>query len=548
MEANTHFPGRRRRALILCFDGTGNKFQGNSGDSNIIKIFSMIDRQSASIHSYYQPGIGTYIEDSALSKTSHLARLRSWYLKAKDQAVGTSFDRHVMGGYEFLMENYEEGDDIYFFGFSRGAYIARFLAQMLDSVGLLSRGNDQMLRFAWKAFAEWQTRLDETPEQKKKKKETYEFLRAFRETFSRPNSVPRFETAWLKRARYPYTSKSSAKIIRHAVAIDERRAKFRQNLISQKKGYAVTANSKSNGAGEKDNDRPTPPQRSNTADLRFKPRRNALAPPVSKTVSRMPSNVSINSTTAAQEPAFVTDEEEDDELEEQDVQEIWFPGCHADIGGGWPEPGMRAGLSHAPLLWMIREARKAGMPFDESALQDAGFFLDDLNLDPITEPNFDEGGPPEIRIDGEQADVNANSFKQACDLLHAASTQGMIHDSLSFKRGTPGTGVLAWKAMEYLPFRRMDLRDDGTWAPIRWPLPCGEVRDIPKDAWVHSSALKRMDHDPSYRPGNLIIGGGGRGVKVAPEHYGKGSWKILREHGNPVGEVLLRADVLENGC
>ena len=72
------------------------------------------------------------------------------------------------------------------------AYIARFLAQMLDSVGLLSRGNDEMMRFAWKAFAQWQTRLDETPEQKRKKKETYEFMRAFRETFSRPVRRIRF--------------------------------------------------------------------------------------------------------------------------------------------------------------------------------------------------------------------------------------------------------------------------------------------------------------------------------------------------------------------
>lgn len=72
------------------------------------------------------------------------------------------------------------------------AYIARFLAQMLDAVGLLSKGNDQMLRFAWKAFSEWQTRLDETAEQKKKKKETYQFMRAFRETFSRPVRRIRF--------------------------------------------------------------------------------------------------------------------------------------------------------------------------------------------------------------------------------------------------------------------------------------------------------------------------------------------------------------------
>jgi len=50
------------------------------------------------------------------------ARIRSWYLKAKDSAIGSSFDQHVVGGYRFLMRFYNPGDDIYFFGFSRGAY------------------------------------------------------------------------------------------------------------------------------------------------------------------------------------------------------------------------------------------------------------------------------------------------------------------------------------------------------------------------------------------------------------------------------------------
>src|SRR5207245_879342 len=97
-----------------------------------------------------------------------------------------------------------------------------------------------------------------------------------------------------------------------------------------------------------------------------------------------------------------------------------------------------------------------------------------------------------------------------------------------------------WKIMEYLPFRRMDLRPDGSWKPIRWPLPCGETRDIPEDAKIHCSAIKRMKEDPKYRPGNLIIGGGGRGVKLAPEQFGMGQWKIVSNEGDPVREVYGR--------
>jgi uncharacterized protein (DUF2235 family) len=108
------FPAKK--SLILCFDGTGNKFQGSAGDSNILKIYSMLDKEDPHLFRYYQPGIGTYVESSSLSKKSRIGRIKSWYTKAKDQAVGTSFGEHVMAGYKFLMRYYTAGDDIYFFG------------------------------------------------------------------------------------------------------------------------------------------------------------------------------------------------------------------------------------------------------------------------------------------------------------------------------------------------------------------------------------------------------------------------------------------------
>lgn len=86
----------------------------------------------------------------------------------------------------------------------------------------------------------------------------------------------------------------------------------------------------------------------------------------------------------------------------------------------------------------------------------------------------------------------------------------------------------------------MDLQPDNSWKAIRFPLPRGEVRDIPDNALIHTSALKRMKADPTYRPGNLIVGGGGRGVVVAPKEYGIGNWQIVREEGSPIGECMVR--------
>lgn len=101
----------------------GNKFSGDESDSNILKyeifsiltrpcrlyetiakrrfrIFRMLARDGDNQYHYYQPGIGTYVTTGSLTHTSWTSRLESWYEKAKDSAIGTSFAEHVMGGYK----------------------------------------------------------------------------------------------------------------------------------------------------------------------------------------------------------------------------------------------------------------------------------------------------------------------------------------------------------------------------------------------------------------------------------------------------------------
>ncbi|KAI0438500.1 hypothetical protein F4803DRAFT_92238 [Xylaria telfairii] len=585
---------RTPRKLVLCFDGTGNKFRGDDSDSNILKIFRCLDREAGDQYHYYQPGIGTYVVSSSLSHTSTSARIKSWYLKAKDSAIGSSFDQHVVGGYRFLMRFYNPGDEIYFFGFSRGAYVARFLAEMIDYVGLLSHGNEEMVHFAWKAFSQWQSRNhDEAPEGREKRHEMYQFMKGFRETFSRPvkrirflglfdtvNSVPRFETAWMQRSKFPYTARSSAKVIRHCVSIDERRAKFRQDLMYQRKpegrhhGHQML-----HGLHEKYRARRPAVSGAASADGTARGRRATLAPPNERTFRRHSRSASRatrstvdghgNGPDCRSEISQVYDEDSDDD--EQDIDELWFAltvsqGGHADVGGGWEIlPGSKS-ASHVPLVYMIRQAEKAGLNFDTDKLIDMGLsdaiIYGDVNAGSNTNgdrPN--NGDVPGIRIDvsspsppAEPDGVQENwaHFKMQGprqngegrprpfhDMMHKAHV-ARIHDSLEFSSGLGAIPVLGWKFMEYLPFRRMDLQSDGSWKPIRWPLPGGETRDIPHTARVHGSVLRRMNHDPSYRPGNLIIGGGGRGIRKAPEEHGIGEWECVGGHGDPVDEVWVK--------
>ncbi|KAI1203287.1 hypothetical protein F5X97DRAFT_318423 [Nemania serpens] len=579
---------RAPRKLVLCFDGTGNKFRGDDSDSNILKIFRCLDREAGDQYHYYQPGIGTYIVSTSLSHTSLGARIRSWYLKAKDSAIGSSFDQHVVGGYRFLMRFYSPGDEIYFFGFSRGAYVARFLAEMIDYVGLLSHGNEEMVIFAWKAFSQWQSRHhDDSPEGRDKRHEMYRFMKGFRETFSRPvkrirflglfdtvNSVPRFETAWMQRSKFPYTARSSAKVIRHCVSIDERRAKFRQDLIYQKKPEGRhNRHHILHDIHEKYRARRPAVSGAISGDGTARGRRVTLAPPEERVFRHSRSASRATKSTidgpghapdARSEVSQLYDDDSDDE--EQDIDEIW--GGHGDVGGGWEILRDSKSASHVPLVYMIRQATKAGLNFDASKLSEMGLSealsSADDNTNSARSNHVEDVSVPDIHIDVSspspteapedvnQIERNWGHFKiQDFDgsggarpppfheMMHRAHV-ARIHDSLEFSSGLGTIPVLSWKFMEYLPFRRMDLQPDGSWKPIRWPLPGGETRDIPHTARVHGSVIRRMKHDASYRPGNLIIGGGGRGIRWAPERYGTGDWECVAGHGDPVDEVWVK--------
>jgi hypothetical protein len=182
-----------------------------------------------------------------------------------------------------------------------------------------------------------------------------EFMCAFRETFSRPvkpirflglfdtvNSVPAFENAWMQRSKFPYTARSSARVIRHAVSIDERRAKFRQDLISQEKPDNTMlykrhhkrkhARKLLSGPDLHDEDEKSGDDRG---------RRDTLAPPERFRDPHETAGIRSRSADYSQydgssrSPAEsimsfgVHDTWTSEEEGEQDILEVWFPGCHA---------------------------------------------------------------------------------------------------------------------------------------------------------------------------------------------------------------------------
>ncbi|PIG87416.1 hypothetical protein AARAC_007458 [Aspergillus arachidicola] len=378
-----------------------------------------------------------------------------------------------MDGYRFLMRFYRPGDGIYIFGFSRGAYVARMLAEMLDHIGLLEAGNEGKVRYVWSIFSKWAKCVNIADNDRKAKDDVYTYMKALRETFCRPvsqirflglfdtvNSIPRFEL-YRNRFLFPFTTKTSAKVIRHAVAIDEHRAKFRQDLLADVNPNTRSTRRKWQGHRE-----------------------------------RQP----IGTPYDAGDRPFTENQDTT-----QDIEEVWFAGFHAAIGGGLSlDKKQDLALSHVPLVWMVQEAQRVGLRFDPEKMKLFHCFDDSAANDGLS-------GNIEHSTDGQEAGDECD-FKT---FLWKATINGHIHDFLRYGHGVPWPTVLSWKIVEYLPFRRMALQSDGSWKPIRWPLPLGERRDLPKRAKVHGSVIRRMEANPKYRPGNLL-------------QYGKGKNKSLR--------------------
>jgi uncharacterized protein (DUF2235 family) len=119
MTVEETLPAPRKR-LALFFDGTWNEPGANT---NVWRLWLMLAAQSkdglAQLR-FYDEGVGTH-----------------WYDRLSGGAFGAGLSANVRLGYRWLMEHYDPGDEIFLFGFSRGAFTARSLAGMIARCGLL---------------------------------------------------------------------------------------------------------------------------------------------------------------------------------------------------------------------------------------------------------------------------------------------------------------------------------------------------------------------------------------------------------------------------
>ncbi|KAF8134268.1 hypothetical protein EV363DRAFT_1160695 [Boletus edulis] len=132
---NQCIPGQtvKGRNLVVCIDGTCNESGPNS--TNVVKLYDNVDRESTNPKqlALYLEGIGTHPESSHFGGLTALLEMTI----AFDIFDIRNVEKAVKKAYQWLAETYQEGDQIYLFGFSRGAYQVRVLAGMIHEVGLI---------------------------------------------------------------------------------------------------------------------------------------------------------------------------------------------------------------------------------------------------------------------------------------------------------------------------------------------------------------------------------------------------------------------------
>jgi uncharacterized protein (DUF2235 family) len=141
-----HVSGRRR--LVVCCDGTWNQpdevTDGLRAPTNVAKLALGVPdsgRDGTPQLLFYQHGVGT-------RRFEHV----------RGGAFGYGLSRNVRECYRFIVENYRPGDDLYFFGFSRGAYTARSTVGLIRNCGILRAEHQGRLAEAYRLYRSRATR------------------------------------------------------------------------------------------------------------------------------------------------------------------------------------------------------------------------------------------------------------------------------------------------------------------------------------------------------------------------------------------------------
>lgn len=267
------------KKIVLFSDGTGNS-AARLQKTNVWRLYQALKRTQQQI-AYYDDGVGT-------SAWKPLALIGG--------AVGFGLARNVQDIYTFLCRNYEPGDEIFAFGFSRGAFTIRILGGLIAARGIAPRGLDleQRVKQEWKAYRQKYGRFGtKRPSESRQHDVQIRFMGLWDTVDAYGFPLEEMRIAW-DYLVWPLSMRDRELSTRvqdayHALSIDDERQTFHPVLWTEK----------------------------------------------------------------GQAPATT--------IAEERITQVWFAGVHSNLGGGYPDDS----LSYVSLKWMLRQAERCGLEFDD---------------------------------------------------------------------------------------------------------------------------------------------------------------------------------------
>ena len=119
--------------IIVFSDGTGQE-GGKGNNTNVYKLFNMIEDRTQKQISFYDRGLGTGLR------------------KITGNIAGMGISKNILECYEFIFSNYCAGDNVFLFGFSRGATTVRSLSGFIHMFGILPKSRPELIKKAYRIY------------------------------------------------------------------------------------------------------------------------------------------------------------------------------------------------------------------------------------------------------------------------------------------------------------------------------------------------------------------------------------------------------------
>lgn len=300
------------KRLAIFTDGTWNEPGSHTNVADLYELVATGQVNGAEQRRYYDPGVGT--DDGT-------GTLQRWKSKLIGGAFGDGLSRNVQQAYEFLVANYEPGDQIYLFGFSRGAYTARSIAGVIIRCGLLDRAQPNPLSIAQlyaryrrgkEAIALYDLQANRlppgyqpTPEDRDLMAHSHRVDIHFIGVWDTVGAlgVPWTEAPLVGRRNFYFHNTNLSVLVKHAyhaLAVDEHRGPFKPTLWTE-----------------------------------FTPDADHAKPPTTRPTTGPGGSA---------------------------VEQRWFIGAHSNVGGGYEGDALRT----VPYAWLQAKAAAAGLVFTKT--------------------------------------------------------------------------------------------------------------------------------------------------------------------------------------